>query len=116
MRRDPAKSDRDRLADMVAVIGKIERYAARGRQEFEEDELIQAWMVLQLLILGEAASGLSRELRERHTEVPWRRIIDMRNTMVHGYAYVDFEMVWGVVEQDVPRLRPQIARILAELE
>lgn len=115
MRRDPAKSDRDRLADILAAIEKIERYAARGRNAFDEDELIQGWMVFQLLIVGEAASGISSELRERHPEVPWRKVIDMRHAMIHGYAHVDFDIVWEVVERDVPPLHDQIARILAEL-
>ena len=115
MRRDPAKSDRDRLADILGAIEKIGRYTAGGRREFDESELIQSWMVLQLLVVGEAASGVSQALRERHPEIPWRRVVDMRNAMIHGYAYVDFDIVWEVIEREIPELRARIARVLEEL-
>jgi uncharacterized protein with HEPN domain len=59
------RDDRDRLADIIEAIDRAQRYAVRGRAAFESDELIQAWMVQQLMIIGEAASQLSAELRER---------------------------------------------------
>jgi uncharacterized protein with HEPN domain len=49
--RDP----KERLRDILEAIGSIERYAARGRQVFESDELIQNWFVRHLQIIGEAA-------------------------------------------------------------
>ena len=55
--RDP----KERLQDILAAIANIERYAARGRQAFERDELIQNWFVRHLQIIGEAAYALPRE-------------------------------------------------------
>jgi uncharacterized protein with HEPN domain len=59
------RDDRDRLADIIEAIDRAQRYTVRGRAAFESDELIQAWMVQQLMLIGEAASHLSAELRER---------------------------------------------------
>jgi uncharacterized protein with HEPN domain len=54
--RDP----KERLRDILDGIANIERYAARGREAFESDELIQNWFVRHLQIIGEAARGLPK--------------------------------------------------------
>jgi uncharacterized protein with HEPN domain len=59
------RDDRQRLLDILEAIGNIEEYALRGKDAFLADKLLQVWMVHHLQIIGEAASGLSRELRER---------------------------------------------------
>jgi uncharacterized protein with HEPN domain len=69
------RDDRERLADILDAIDRAQRYAVRGRTAFVEDELIQAWMVQQLMVIGEAASQLSGEVRKRSPQVPWRMIV-----------------------------------------
>jgi uncharacterized protein with HEPN domain len=71
--RDPE----ERLRDILEAIANIERYAARGREVFEKDELIQNWFVRQLQIIGEAAYGLPRKLRDQEPDIPWTKIIGM---------------------------------------
>ena len=65
------RNPKERLQDILDPIANIERYAARGRQEFERDELIQNWFVRHLQIIGEAAYALPRELRAQRAEIPW---------------------------------------------
>ncbi len=67
-----------------------------------------------LQIIGEAASRISSELRAQHPEVAWGGMIGMRHVLVHGYFETDKELVWRVVEQDIPTLKSQIEKILAE--
>jgi uncharacterized protein with HEPN domain len=57
------REDRARLHGILEAIEHIEPYAVRGRAAFEQDELVQTWIVHHLLILGEAASGLSPGFR-----------------------------------------------------
>lgn len=115
MKRDLPQGDADRVSDIRAAIDKITRYVHGGREAFFRDELVQNSVVLQLLVIGEAASGVSHDLRERHGRVPWRAMIDMRNTMIHGYSYIDLEIVWSVVERDIGPLRAHVEAILEEL-
>ena len=110
--RDP----RERLRDILEAIAAIERYLHRGRNAFERDELLQVWFVHHLQIIGEATRALPEEVRTRAPEVPWSKIIGMRNVLVHGYFEVDTDIVWNAATRDVPALKPAIQRLLGELE
>jgi uncharacterized protein with HEPN domain len=108
------RDDRERLLDILEAIERIDRYAVRGREAFENDELIQNWITHQLQIIGEAAARITPDLRENHPEVPWRQIIGMRNVLTHGYFEIDLDIVWAVVERDLGKLRSQVEAIVSE--
>lgn len=107
------RDDRERLLDIIEAITRIERHTAGGRPSLQ-DELVQIWVIHNLEILGEAARGLSDELPRRHPDVPWREMVAMRNVLAHGYFGIDIERVWTTVERDLPKLKEQIAAILAD--
>lgn len=92
------RDDRQRLLDLHEAIERIERYAVHGRETFEQDELIQTWIVHHLEIIGEAVRALSAEFRAQHPNVPWSSIIGMRNILIHQYFGIDTAAVWAVVE------------------
>jgi uncharacterized protein with HEPN domain len=97
------------VRDILEAIERIERHAGRGRAAFDNDELLQVWMVRHLQIIGEAASRLSQDARDQHPAVPWREIIGMRHILVHGYFEVDLDLVWSVVDRELTALRDAIA-------
>lgn len=106
------REDRERLLDILEAIERIEKYASSGREAFIQDELIQIWILHHLQILGEAARALDPSVRERFPQIPWSQIIGMRNILVHHYFEIDTEIVWNVVENDLPSLREVIRRSL----
>jgi uncharacterized protein with HEPN domain len=108
------REDRERLLDILEAITRIERYAARGRTAFEQDELIQNWMVSHIQIVGEACRAMSAQLRDRHPEAPWRAIIGMRHVLVHRYFGIDLDAVWTVVERDLPALKRVVMSMVEE--
>jgi len=108
------RDDRERLRDMLEAIERIERHTAKGREEFEKNELIQNWVVHHIQIIGEAARKLSDKVRSEHDDVPWTAIIAMRNILVHDYFTVDIDEVWSTVEKDLPTLRSYISSILED--
>lgn len=110
MRDDPSY-----LEDILEAIRRIEKYAARGRDEFNHDELIQSWIVHHIQIIGEAVGKLSESLKVKHSEVPWPVIKAMRNVLVHFYFGINLDKVWLVVENDIPVLKKQIETILVEI-
>jgi uncharacterized protein with HEPN domain len=109
------RDDRERLQDILEAIELIEKYAAKGRAVFEQDELIQTWFLQHLQIIGEASRGLSTDIRESYPEVPWAKIIGMRNILVHNYFEIDLPIVWNAVEYELPNLKKQVRAILGEL-
>ena len=110
--RDP----RERLQDILEAIGHIDRYAARGREAFEADELIQSWFVRHLQIIGEAARALPEEIRAKMADIPWSKVIGMRHILVHDYFGIDTEVVWDAVQRDLPSLREKITSLLRHLD
>ncbi|MDW8214089.1 MAG: DUF86 domain-containing protein [Roseiflexaceae bacterium] len=107
---------RIRLQDILFAIEQIEKYRAHGRTAFDQDELIQVWMVHHLQIIGEATAQLGRNFHETYPYAPWAQIVAMRNILVHQYSGVDLNEIWNAVERDVPALRQTVERLLQMLE
>ena len=101
------------MLDILEAIAAIQEQA-KNRERFDMDKLLRVWCLHHIVIIGEAAARVSESMRERHASVPWRRVIAMRNAVVHAYFQVDWEEVWNVVERDLEPLRIAIAAIVSE--
>lgn len=110
------REPRERLLDILEAISSIERYLDRGKAAFEQDELLQAWFVRNLQIIGEAAKALPDEVRALAPDVPWPKIIGMRNVLVHGYFDIDTAIVWEAASRDVPALKPRVEKLVGRLK
>jgi uncharacterized protein with HEPN domain len=110
------RDDLERLRDVRAAIGEIEKYASRGQAVFAADELLQVWMVHFLRIIGEACRAISAPLRKQYPQIPWKDIIGFRNLLVHQYFGIDLDVVWDIIKNDLPVLKNQIESILARKE
>lgn len=72
--------------------------------EFKQNRMAQLAILKAVEVVGEAASQVSTEGKKAHPEIPWTKIIGMRNRLVHGYFDVNLERVWKTVQQDLPLL------------
>jgi uncharacterized protein with HEPN domain len=106
------RSAEERLIDILEAIDRIEKYAARGKEAFEQDELIQNWMINHIMIIGEACRALPEDFFAQHSNIPWADIIGMRNILVHHYFGIDLDAVWSVIERDIPELKMNIQLIM----
>ena len=101
------------LQDILESIDLIEAYAkSLTRETFLDSREKQDAIIRRLEVIGEATRNLPRELTEAHPNVPWSRIIAMRNRLIHAYGRVDLELTWEVVERELPKLRAQVREIL----
>ena len=100
---------------MIEAIDRIERYAVRGRDAFDQDELIQSWFIRHLQILGEAARALPDEVRQKAPDIEWKKITGMRHVLVHDYFGIDRDIVWTAVERELGPLKISLARLLERL-
>lgn len=107
---------RHRVADMLKAIDSIESHVGLDEAHFRNDQVLQGFVAYQLMILGEAAYKMLPDVRQRYPDVPWRSVSGMRHVLVHGYFSVDLGIVWGVVQRDLPVIKAQLQRILADLE
>ncbi|KAM3099301.1 DUF86 domain-containing protein [Phormidesmis sp. 146-12] len=110
------RRDSERLRDILEAIEAIERYTHQGREAFDEQELIQVWVVHHLQVIGEAANALSNELIDRYPETPWVQIVAFRNLVVHEYFRVSLNLVWSIVQNNLPSLKSTVEIMLQELE
>jgi uncharacterized protein with HEPN domain len=108
------RDDREWLLDVLESIERIEKYSSRGRHTFEDDELIQSWIVHHLQIIGEALRSISDGFRREHNDIPWKETIGMRNILVHRYFDLDTDLVWKAVTRDLPDLKEKVRSALVE--
>jgi len=103
------------LTDIVEAADAIQRFLKNIEQNtFLQNELLQSAVLQKLMIIGEAASRLSEEFRDKHPEIEWEDIIGFRNIAVHAYFAVEWSIVWVAATQEAPELKRKIAKILVK--
>ena len=101
--------------DILEAAEAIGRFCEHiDEQQFLADELRQSAVLQKLIVIGEAASHLPIEAREKHKEIEWEDIVGFRNIAVHEYFAILWQIVWNTAIQDVPALYHQIQAILAD--
>ncbi|MFP4692343.1 MAG: DUF86 domain-containing protein [Halothece sp.] len=107
---------RERLRDIQEAISQIQKYSKQGKEAFFEEELIQVWIIHHLQIIGEASSTIPDNFKASYPEIPWQDMKDFRNLAVHEYFRVTWNVVWTIVEEQIPDLKQKIAQIIDETE
>lgn len=107
------RNDRLYLYDIAECCAKIEKYSAGvGEAEFRENQMLQDALVRNIEIVGEASKNLSEETRQNNPQIAWREITRMRDKIVHHYFRLNLKIVWETVQQDIPKLKPEIEKML----
>ena len=105
------------LAHAIDACRRIESYVERmDAATFLGTPLVQDAVLRNFEVLGESIARLRDEdpvLVATHADVPWRDSIAFRNRPIHGYASVDFALVWATIQTDLPELRRHLERIAA---
>lgn len=99
------------------AIQKIENYAEKNTYEdFLQNDWDQDAVIRNLEIIGEALSHINQEFRNSHPAIPWRKIIALRNVLIHAYFGIDLDLVWKIITKNVPELKLEIEKILQEVQ
>ncbi len=111
------KDDLIRLRHMLDAAKVAVSFATgRSREDLNQDRMLTLSLVKDIEIIGEAANKVSKETRDRHTEIQWQDIIDMRNHLIHGYCDIDFNIVWDTANRDLPPLIASLEKIIPQEE
>ena len=80
--------------------------------DFLRDEKTFFAVVRALEIIGEAAKQIPSEVRDRHPNVPWRKLTGTRDKLIHHYFGINLAVVWETITEDIPVLVPLLQRVL----
>jgi uncharacterized protein with HEPN domain len=113
MRKDPKVL----IEHILESIELIEGYL-RGvsREEFLRSREKQDAVIRRLEVIGEAVKQIPAEIKERHQEIPWKRIAGMRDVLIHAYFSVDLELTWRVATEEIQQLKREILNVKEEFE
>jgi uncharacterized protein with HEPN domain len=109
--KDVKQNDLFRLRTMLEAMASIEARLALGFSE----QVVKESIAFHLMSLGEAVSKLSKELKEKHSDIPWNDIAGTRHKIVHEYYRIDYDLVEAIVYGKLPDLSKQIEAIIGEM-
>lgn len=100
------------LQDILDSLEKIEQYIQNlSFEQFQQDEKTIDAVIRNLEIMGEAARNIPIEFRDQCSEIPWEKMVSMRNKVLHEYFGVDEEILWKTVTEDLPALKTLIQKV-----
>ena len=118
MSRHPLR-EREYLAHMLDAVGQIQQYARhKTAEDFLSDRLLQDGVVRNFEVLGEASRNLLDSVPDASKKfpgIPFAAIYGMRNQLSHGYFAIDLDVVWKVIERDIPSLRKELETAITAL-
>lgn len=105
------------IKDILECINKIEKFIENiNFDEFVKDDKTSSAVIRKLEVIGEATKNIPKSIQEKYNQVPWKDMAKMRNKIIHFYFGVDYEIVWKVVKERLPKIKPILETILKELE
>ena len=110
-RRDPLVYVHQML-DHAREAWELTRH--RSRDDLDADRVLSLALVRLMEVVGEASRRVPGDFRSRFPELPWAGMIDLRNRLIHAYDEIDFDIVWSIVQNDLPPLITQLEAIISE--
>ena len=103
------------ISDMIGFCERILAFTqGTGRAAFPADAMRYDATVRNIELVGEAATHLPESVRRNHPEIPWRMIIATRNQLIHGYLGIDDDVLWSIVQTDIPDLLANLRLLQAQ--
>jgi len=103
------------IEDMLESIDKIENYVSgMNFDDFKLDHKTIDATVRNFEIIGEAARNIPQSVKNQYSLIPWRDVIDFRNRIAHEYFNISLEIIWEIIEKELPELKTQLIHILNE--
>ena len=110
------KDDKVHLQDALEAIELVNKHLEEKTFEnFSQSELLRDAVLFRITILRNALGKVSDTMVNAHSEIPWREAISNRNFLIHDYGSINLEMLWKTCNEDLPKLKEPLQKILEEL-
>ena len=107
------KNDKVYIEHILEAIQTIEIYKKDlDFESFLKNKMAVDAIIRELEIIGEASNNISEKFQKEHADIPWRKIIGIRNTLIHEYFGINKKVVWNTCENDLPELKRFIEKIV----
>jgi uncharacterized protein with HEPN domain len=111
-RCDATRRESLRLGDIVEAIESVPAHIAKGTFDRKTSDAV----LYNLVVIGEAAAQISDETRAKTPEIPWPKIVGLRNLIAHEYFRIDLDVIETIVHEQLDQLERTVRRLLAESE
>lgn len=107
----------DYLQDIMDSINAVEEFV-KGMEyvDFKKERKTLFAVIRGIEVIGEATKNIPRTIRSRYPEIPWNDMAGMRDKLIHEYFGVDIDVLWKTVQQDLPKLKVLILKVVDELK
>ena len=97
---------------IILCFDKIFGYCAGlSYEDFRIDQQLIEACVFNLSQAGELANKIDVDFKESHRSIPWKKLYGLRNRIIHDYEGINFLLIWEIIQEDLPKLREQLATI-----
>ena len=105
------------LQDMIDSVNDVEAFT-RGMAfgDFTKDRKTVNAVVRSIEVIGGATKNIPKSIRDKYPLLPWKKMAGMRDRMIHEYFAVDLEILWKVVNDELPPLKPLLQDVLKDLD
>jgi uncharacterized protein with HEPN domain len=97
------------VEDILTSVDKIENYISDlYYDDFIENHMVVDAVLRNLEIIGEAANNIPDEIRNKFSNIPWKKMIGLRNIVAHGYFGIDMTIIWEIITKNIPETKPDL--------
>lgn len=111
------EDDKLYLSHILDAIEDIQKYVSDLTVDqfmLTDEQIVRDAVVRKLEIIGEAAKHFSEKFKTKHSDIPWKEIVGMRDNLIHEYFDVAWDIVWSTVKEDLPPLKNKLLIILKQ--
>jgi len=107
---------RDNRAFINHILDEV-NYIIEETKDLDYDSLmsnetLKRALIRSLEIIGEATKNLSKEFRDGHPNIEWKEMAGLRDKLIHYYFGVDWDTVWDVIKEEIPKLENKLKKLL----